>query len=85
MPPTAQDFQRELNNIFSSAMKQGKSYVDVKSGNLHRRIGGYPDPNHRMPVCCDVMRRNMRSGDQVLQAPPKGQGATLIIRYKLPR
>jgi 5-methylcytosine-specific restriction protein A len=85
MPPTAQDFQNELNRIFQEAQRQGKPYVDVKSGNLHRRVGGYPGHNHRMPTCCEVMTRNMKHGDQILQQPPKGKGATLVIRYKLPR
>jgi len=80
-----QDFQNELNHIFSIAQQQGKDYVDVKSGDLHRQVGGYPGPNHRMPVCCDIMKKNMKNGDQILQQPPKGRGATLIIRYRLPR
>lgn len=85
MPPTAQDFQNKLKNIFTSAQSQGKPFVDVKSGDLHRRVGGYPGHNHRMPVCCDVMRRNMKPRDQILQEPPSGQGATIVIHYKLPR
>ncbi len=85
MVPTAEDFQRTLNEIFRTAQSQGKTYIDVKSGDLHRRIGGYPGNNHRMPVCCDVMKRNMKHVDELLQQPPKGQGATVIIRYKLPR
>lgn len=85
MLPTASDFQTELNNIFISAQNKGVPYVDVKSGDLHRRVGGYPGHNHRMPVCCEIMRRNMKKGDQILQQPPKEQGATLIIRYVLPR
>jgi hypothetical protein len=32
-----------------------------------------------------VMKRNMKPGDQILQQPPSGAGATLIIRFKLPR
>jgi len=35
MPPTAQDFQKELNKIFQGAQQQGRPYVDVKSGELH--------------------------------------------------
>lgn len=83
--PVASDFQRELNRIFQRATRQGRPYVDVKSGDLHRAVGGYPGRNHRMPVCCEVMKRNMKPGDQILQQPPEGQGATLVIRYKLPR
>ncbi|MFQ5910144.1 MAG: HNH endonuclease [Thermoplasmata archaeon] len=85
MPPTTEDFQDALDQILTSAQKEGRTYVDVKSGDLHRMVGGYPAQNHRMPLCCLVMRKNMRPGDQVLQEPPRGQGATLVIRYRLPR
>ena len=85
MAPTAQDFQRALNEIFKSALDKGEVYIDVKSGDLHRKVGCYPGSNHRMPICCDVMKRNMKPVDQLLQQPPKGQGATVVIRYKLPR
>jgi hypothetical protein len=83
--PTANDFDTELRRIFQSASKTGAGYVDVESDNLHRAVGGYPTRNHRMPVCCHVMERNTKPGDTVLHAPPKGKGATLVIRYLLPR
>ena len=80
MSPTAQDFQRELDRIFALSRQQGKPYIDVRAGDLHRQVGGYPGRNHRMPVCCEVMKRNMKPGDQILQQPLKGQGANLVIR-----
>ena len=83
--PTASDFQRALDRIFRNAQTQQLAYIDVVSGDLHRDLGGYPSPNHRMPNLCQVMRRNMQAGDEVLYSPPKGQGATLKIRYLLPR
>ena len=51
------------------------------------RSGGYPasDGNHRMPLCVRVMRESMSDGDSVLCEPPSGTGATLTIRYLLPR
>jgi 5-methylcytosine-specific restriction protein A len=79
--PTASDFQAHLNRIFHDARERGVPYLDVKSGDLHRQVGGYPASNHRMPVCCAVMRKNMKVGDSVLYEPPKGNGATLQIRY----
>ena len=85
MLPNAQDFQDELNNIFLSAQQQGRTYVNVKSGDLHRKLGGYPSQNHRMPVCCDVMKRNMNQEDTILQQPPSEKGATSLIRFKIPR
>ncbi|MBI4524721.1 MAG: hypothetical protein HY695_13030 [Deltaproteobacteria bacterium] len=83
MTPTAEDFKRELEMILGSSGQEGKRYVDVKAGDLHRRVGGYPGPNNRMPVCCQVMKGRMQKGDEVLDQPPSGQGASLTIRYHL--
>ena len=83
--PISVDFQNAIDEIFRSAQKQGLREITIKTGNLHRQVGGYPSNNHRMPVCCHVMRANMSTGDQILAGPPKGDGATLLIRYKLPR
>lgn len=82
--PTSQDFEGELRRQLGKARESGKSYVDVNSGELHRDVGGYPGKDHSMPTCCNVMVRLMKSGDEVLTQPPKGRGATLTIRYKLP-
>jgi 5-methylcytosine-specific restriction protein A len=78
---TAWDFQNRLLAILNGARQSGQSYVDVESGNLHKEVAGYPNPNHRMPVCCEVMRKLMRAGDSVLKETMSGQGATLTIRY----
>jgi 5-methylcytosine-specific restriction protein A len=85
MPPTADDFREALYTIFATAHQSGRSSIEVQAGELHRQVGGYPGPNHRMPVCCGVMSSSMKKGDQILQAPPSGKGASLIIRYQLPR
>jgi 5-methylcytosine-specific restriction protein A len=86
MAVTAVDFQSELDKIFQAAQKKSASFVIVISGDLHRRVGGYPGAKtHRMPICCKVMRENMKSGDIILQAPPKGNGASLEVKYILPR
>jgi 5-methylcytosine-specific restriction protein A len=38
-----------------------------------------------MPMCCQVMAEAARATDTVLHRPPKGQGASLEIEYRLPR
>ena len=81
--PTAQDFQTEPNAIIQSAKSQGLPYVDVNAGDLHRKVGDYSGSDHRMPVCCNVMRQNMQPSDSILNAPPEGDGARLTIRYIL--
>ena len=85
--PTAQEFKMELHRMMYEAMQEGKATADINAGELHRRVGGYPGANHRMPVCCEVMRSAIAAdaGDAVLSEPPSGQGASLTVRYVLPR
>lgn len=85
IPPSGEDFQSELDSLFASAQQSGQSLIEIKSGDLHRSVGGYPGRSHRMPLCCAVMKRNMKPGDEIVQQPPSGQGATLIVRFNLPR
>jgi 5-methylcytosine-specific restriction protein A len=79
------DFHTPLREIYFSGEKRGLSKIAVNSGDLHRQVGGYPGPNHRMPMCCAAMRSEMRNGDKIIQSPPKGNGASLTIEYQLPR
>jgi hypothetical protein len=84
--PTAEDFKREIHRTMLEAQNAGKELVLINAGELHRRVGGYPGTNHRMPNCCQVMRAQMLdSADFVLDAPPSGLGATLTIAYRVPR
>ncbi|MBZ5667277.1 MAG: HNH endonuclease [Acidobacteriia bacterium] len=84
--PTADEFREELFRMMHAAFKQ-HGHVDINAGELHRRLGDYPGPNHRMPVCCEVMKAAMAedAGDRILEQPERGEGASLTIRYVLPR
>jgi hypothetical protein len=84
--PTAEEFKLELVKAIGEAFEEGKDSVEISAGELHRRVGGYPGANHRMPVCCQVMRSEFKQDcDIILEEPPSGQGASFTIRYKLPR
>ena len=85
MGKSSDDFRNELLDILNSAENLGVVAVEVKSGNLHRRVGDYPGSDHRMPTCCDVMRSEMNSSDVVVSEPDSTMGASVVIRYKLPR
>ena len=78
-------FREALGRLLEQAHKRGEKCVRVQAGDLHRIVGGYPGSDHRMPICCGVMRSAMLSGDCQIQAPPKGTGASLMIEYRLPR
>jgi 5-methylcytosine-specific restriction protein A len=75
-------FRRALRKKLSES--KGDSVV-VTSRELHCLVGGYPSRNHRMPTCCRAMREAMQLGDRETEGPSKGNGATLTIRYLLPR
>ena len=78
-------FQKQLRLVFRERTRAGAPSVTVIAGELHRRAGGYPGEGHRMPMCCGVMRAHMQDDDRLLFEPPKGNGATLSILYRLPR
>ena len=82
---SASQFRVALRLVLNRAIYQGVASVDVNAGSLHRIVGGYPGRDHRMPICCAVMRAEMEGKDVIIAAPPKGQGARLTIRYTLPR
>src|SRR5438445_3935414 len=82
--PTHEEFEMELRRVIYEAVQQGMKTVEISAGELHRRVGDYPGTNHRMPVCCQVMRSELIPNyDMILEEPPSGQGASLTIRYKL--
>ena len=85
--PTSEDFKTELYRMMNEALFEGKAKADINAGDLHRRVGGYPGPNHRMPMCCVVMLAAFApdAGDVILEEPLSGQGANLTIRYVLPK
>lgn len=83
--PSADEFKQELDAQIDRARRQGRPHLEVNAGELHRALGGYPG-NHRMPVCCEVMRQEARRrhADVVFETD-SGDGAALTIQYKIPR
>lgn len=63
----------------------GAAEVEITAGELHRRLGYYLGRNHRIPVSYSVIRALMGEADRIVTQPPKGNGPSLRIRYRLPR
>ena len=80
---TTETFTNEIKRIIDEARNKDEEYVVIKSGDVHRAVGGYPERNHSMPSCCEAIYQLMRARDEVLAATPKGKGATLTIKYYL--
>jgi len=84
--PTREEFECGLALIFDDAERQRMDAIEVSAGNLHRLVGGYPDPStHRIPVACNVMRKAIKPGDVSLPNTLKRDGASFAVRYRLPR
>lgn len=85
MAQSTDDLREELRSVLNEASRLGLVAVDVNAGNLHRRVGGYPGGDHRMPACCEAMYSAMGSEDAVVEKPKAGKGASVTVRYVLPR
>ena len=83
--PTKEEFRNALKARLRRAALLGAEHLDVNSGELHRTLGGYPGARHQMPSCCEAMYSEQGVGDEIIAQPPKGRGASLTIRYKVPR
>lgn len=83
--PTTEDFANAIHARLRQAELRGQDHLDINSGDLHRSLGGYPGPQAAMPSCCNAMYAEQRATDRIIDQPPKGKGASLTIRYKLPR
>ncbi len=84
-PPKTMDFQRKLDDIFLRAEEMNLAAVTIKAGDFHKLLGPAGGNENRMPICCDVLYKNMQPGDEIIYAPPKGKGSRLTIRFHFPR
>jgi 5-methylcytosine-specific restriction protein A len=85
MAADGQTFRKALGDLLAKAEELGFVAVEINSGNLHRLVGGYPGPDHRMSICCEVMYREMKIDDTIIAQPESGKGASVVVRYSLPR
>ena len=59
--------------------EMGKTVLVLRAGDIHNDLG----LKQRHPMVCNAMRSCMSSEDVILYQPPKGNGPTLRIEYKL--
>lgn len=78
-------FDREIHAQLSRAQEQGRAHIEINAGELHRQLGGYPGPSHRISVACSALRAAMQDGDSVSFEPPQESGAALTVRYAVAR
>lgn len=55
---TSADFEAELERMFELAGREGRSCLDVRSGDVHHEVGRYPGPDLTIEYRCAVGRRS---------------------------
>jgi hypothetical protein len=84
--PTKAEFLAEIRSQMREAELRGDQYLLLNAGEIHRKLGGYPSVNHQIKPCCDALYDEAKLGRaKVVAAPKRGYGASLTIRYVLPR
>lgn len=83
--PTKEQFRSEIRTQLRDAELSGIAFLEINSGQIHRKLGGYPGVNHQMRPCCEAMYDEKGAADTILSAPKRGHGASVTIRYALPR
>lgn len=85
-PSNTDLIRNEIQDRFKGAAKNGFSSVEILAVDLHEKVefndGSHPN---QMPSICNMMYEAQVAGDETLYAPPKGRGARLRIRYRIPR
>ena len=80
--PTTEEFREEVEAQISRASKQGRPHVEINAGEIHRSVR--PDEN-RHYLACNAMRELIKPSDEIIHAPPAGDGPSFTVRYRLPR
>jgi 5-methylcytosine-specific restriction protein A len=76
-------FASTLESLLAQARKAGETFLEVNAGDLHRKVGGFPGPQHHMSLCCNVLRGAMGPDDFAVREPRSGSGPSLTLRYHL--
>ncbi|MDU9375465.1 hypothetical protein McpSp1_00390 [Methanocorpusculaceae archaeon Sp1] len=78
---TAADFYHAMYRRFDAAAEEGEPALEITAGDLHKSLKAA----NRLSLCCNCLYDMQNIGDVILQAPSGGVGASLLIRYALPR
>jgi hypothetical protein len=76
--PGVHEVAAYLKSKIETAGKSGEKSITLRSGEIHKEL----HLNSRMPTVCNAMYQLMKSGDMVIERPPKGRGSSLVITYQ---
>ena len=65
--PSVDEFRSAIRSQFREAEARCLPKIEINSGQLHRKLGGYPGPKAQMPSCCQAMYHEKKLGDDLDQ------------------
>lgn len=74
---STKDIRAYIQKLLMDAFQSAEPYIDLLSKDIHKQLG----LKNRYPMVCSAMYHFKTGSDAVLTAPPKGNGATVKIRY----
>ena len=74
---TTDDIRKHINELKISAKNEGKKYIILKSGNIHKEL----NLKSALPQVCNAMRQSMLEGDTIIHTTPSGNSSTIEIQY----
>ena len=77
--PGTQQITEYIYSLFNQEKEKGNSYIVIKANDIHKQL----KLTSRMPAVCNVMKRCMRLGDEVLHETPSGFSSTFEVKYYL--
>jgi hypothetical protein len=85
---SADHFEQELLGQMERAASRGAKHIVINSAELQCALGDFPRPDQQSPSCCDVMEREMKSGDVLLvdrsrQSRPDNPVSTAPLALKV--
>ena len=76
---STEDIRRYISGLKEDAKNSGKSFIILKSGDVHREL----KLKSAMPQVCNAMRQSMRDVDIILHTTPSGNSSTIEIQYNV--
>jgi hypothetical protein len=85
-PVVTNKYLKTLEATLNSARARGEHDLTIDAGEFARTFGNYPEVN-QVPIICSAMTRVRNlpfvASSRILNAPPKGKGASLTIWFEL--
>ncbi len=80
---STESIKKVVLSLKQQAKNNNLKYIVLTSKEVRDIVGGYVNGNTRYTMCCRAMYFLKGNADEIIYAPPKGNGSRLKIKYYL--